>query len=219
LVLSLAIFDLDNTLIAGDSDYLWGEFLIERGRVDPEHYRTQNDRFFQDYQSGALDIHAYLEFALAPLKGFAPQELKALHQSFMADKIAPIWLPKAGALIRSHRDKGDTLLIITATNRFITEPIADELGVPHLLASEPELVEGRYTGRATGVPCFQGGKVTRLQQWLALNGNPMEDSYFYSDSANDIPLLEAVTHPVAVDPDPRLRAYAQERAMPIISLR
>lgn len=217
--MSLAIFDLDNTLIAGDSDYLWGEFLVERGRVDPVDYRAGNERFYQDYQKGTLDIHAYLEFALAPLKGFAPQELQALHESFMAEKIAPIWLPKAEALIRSHRDRGHTLLIITATNRFITEPIARKLGITQLLASEPELMDGRYTGRATGVPCFQGGKVTRLQQWLSQHGEPLEGSYFYSDSANDIPLLEAVAHPVVVDPDPRLRTYAEARAIPIISLR
>jgi HAD superfamily hydrolase (TIGR01490 family) len=219
LVLSLAIFDLDNTLIAGDSDHLWGEFLIEQGRVDPDDYRAQNDRFYRDYQSGGLDIHAYLAFALEPLRGFTPADLAELHQAYMEHKIAPIWLPKAEALIDDHRKRGDTLLIITATNRFITGPIANKLAIPHLLASEPELVDGRYTGRATGTPCFQGGKVTRLHQWLALTGEPLEGSYFYSDSANDIPLLETVSHPVAVDPDPRLRAYAQSKTMPIISLR
>lgn len=217
--MSLAIFDLDNTLIAGDSDHLWGEFLIEQGRVDPNDYRAQNDRFYRDYQNGGLDIHAYLAFALGPLRGFTPADLAELHQTFMEDKIHPIWLPKAEALIDDHRSRGDTLLIITATNRFITEPIARKLGVPHLLASEPELVEGRYTGRPTGIPCFQGGKVTRLQEWLAFTGEPSHDSYFYSDSANDIPLLEAVSHPVAVDPDLRLHAYAQSKAIPIISLR
>lgn len=217
--MSLAIFDLDNTLIAGDSDHLWGEFLIEQGWVDPAVYQAENDRFYRDYQNGGLDIHAYLAFALAPLRGYTPTDLKDLHQAFMTQKIDPIWLPKAEALIEEHRGRGDTLLIITATNRFITEPIARKLGVPHLLASEPELVEGCYTGRATGTPCFQGGKVTRLREWLALTDQPLESSYFYSDSANDIPLLEAVSHPIAVDPDPRLLAYAQRKDIPIISLR
>jgi HAD superfamily hydrolase (TIGR01490 family) len=217
--LSLAIFDLDNTLIAGDSDHLWGEFLIEQGRVDPIVHQAENDRFYRDYQNGGLDIHAYLAFALGPLQGYTPADLADLHQDFMAHKIDPIWLPKAVALIDDHRRRGNTLLIITATNRFITEPIARKLGVSHLLASEPELVEGRYTGRATGIPCFQGGKVARLHEWLALTGEPLEGSYFYSDSANDIPLLEAVSHPVAVDPDARLLAYAKSKNVPIISLR
>lgn len=222
--MSLAIFDLDNTLIAGDSDHLWGEFLIEQGRVDPTVYQAENDRFYRDYQNGGLDIHAYLAFALEPLRGFTPTELADMHQTFMALKIDPIWLPKAEALIEDHRRRGDTLLIITATNRFITEPIARKLGVPYLLASEPELVDGRYTGRATGTPCYQDGKVTRLREWLALTceslaGEPLKNSYFYSDSANDIPLLEVVSHPIAVDPDPRLLAYAQNKNIPIISLR
>lgn len=217
--MSLAIFDLDNTLIAGDSDHLWGEFLIERQWVDPVEYRSQNDRFYRDYQNGSLDIHAYLAFALAPLRGFEPQELQSFHKEFMQQMIAPIMLPKAVALIEDHRSRGDTLLIITATNRFITEPIARELGIEHLLASEPEVVDGRYTGRATGIPCFQDGKVIRLHEWLKLTGAALEGSYFYSDSANDIPLLEAVSHPVAVDPDPRLQKYAEARAIPIISLR
>jgi HAD superfamily hydrolase (TIGR01490 family) len=217
--LSLAIFDLDNTLIAGDSDHLWGEFLIEQGKVNAEHYRERNDFFYRAYQQGNLDIHAYLEFALAPLKGFSPEELAALHQAFMEHKIHPIMLPKAQALIEQHRGQGDTLLIITATNRFITGPIADLLGIPHILASEPELLDGRYTGKATGIPCFQDGKVARLQAWLEASGQTLGTSYFYSDSANDIPLLQAVSHPVAVDPDPRLRSFAIDNDIPIISLR
>lgn len=217
--MSLAIFDLDNTLIAGDSDHLWGEFLIEQGKVDAEHYRERNDFFYQAYQQGNLDIHAYLEFALAPLKGFSPAELEALHKAFMEHKIHPIMLPKAQALIEQHREQGDTLLIITATNRFITGPIADLLGIPYLLASEPELLNGCYTGRATGIPCFQDGKVVRLQAWLEASGQTLGTSYFYSDSANDIPLLQAVSHPVAVDPDPRLRNFATANNIPIISLR
>lgn len=217
--MSLAIFDLDNTLIAGDSDHLWGEFLIEQGRVDAGHYRERNDFFYQAYQQGTLDIHAYLEFALAPLRGFSQDELAALHLAFMQHKIHPILLPKAKALIDDHRNQGDTLLIITATNRFITEPIARLLEIPHLLATEPELRDGRYTGRATGIPCFQGGKVKRLHEWLATSGQDLSTSYFYSDSANDIPLLQAVSHPVAVDPDARLRDFATANSIPIISLR
>lgn len=217
--MSLAIFDLDNTLIAGDSDHLWGEFLIEQGRVDAEYYRQQNDLFYHAYQAGTLDIHAYLAFALAPLSGLRPADLADLHQNFMTCKIDPIMLPKARALVDEHRAQGDTLLIITATNRFITEPIAKMLDIPHLLASDPELVDGCYTGRAIGVPCFHDGKVIRLHEWLARTGEHLEGSYFYSDSANDIPLLQTVSHPVAVDPDPRLRAYAQAHAIPIISLR
>lgn len=217
--MSLAIFDLDNTLIAGDSDHLWGEFLIEQGKVDAEHYRERNDFFYSAYQQGALDIHAYLEFALTPLQGFSPDELAALHLTFMQHKIHPILLPKAQALVEDHRSKGDTLLIITATNRFVTEPIAQLLEIPYLLASEPELQEGRYTGRATGVPCFQDGKVTRLHEWLEATGQSLGTSYFYSDSANDIPLLQAVSHPVAVDPDERLRDFALDNGIPIISLR
>lgn len=217
--MSLAIFDLDNTLIAGDSDHLWGEFLIEQGRVDAAHHRERNDFFYQAYQQGTLDIHAYLEFALAPLRGFSANELAALHLAFMQHKIHPILLPKAKALIDEHRNKGDTLLIITATNRFITEPIARLLEIPHLLASEAEQLEGRYTGRPTGIPCFQDGKVKRLREWLDETGQDLSTSYFYSDSANDIPLLQAVSHPVAVDPDPRLRDFALANNVPIISLR
>lgn len=217
--MSLAIFDLDNTLIAGDSDHLWGEFLIEQGRVDADRYRERNDFFYREYQNGTLDIHAYLEFALAPLKGFAQEELNALHQMFMQHKIHPIMLPKAQELIERHRQQGDTLLIITATNRFVTAPIARLLGISHLLASEPEVSNGCYTGRAAGIPCFQEGKVTRLHAWLAESGQTLRTSYFYSDSANDIPLLKEVSHPVAVDPDPRLRAFALENQIPIISLR
>lgn len=218
--MGLAIFDLDNTLLGGDSDHLWGEFLIEQGLVDADHHRTQNDRFYADYQRGDLDIFAYLAFALQPLAGKTQEQLAPLHHRFMADKIAPILLPKADDLVASHRAQGDTLLIITATNRFITAPIAAALGIPNLLASEPEMVDGRYTGRATGVPCFQEGKVTRLRQWLeARDSQWAEGSHFYSDSINDLPLLQAVDHPVAVDPDPRLRAHAEQHGIPIISLR
>ncbi len=217
--MSLAIFDLDNTLIAGDSDHCWGEFLVEQQIVDSDKFKQANDRFYQDYQSGDLDIEAYLTFALEPLTRFTMPELDELHQIFMQEKIHPLHLPKAAALIDKHRQAGDTLLIITATNSFITRPIADWLGVENLLACDPEIIDGRYSGRTVNTPCFQHGKVTRLQEWLRTANTSLEDSYFYSDSANDIPLLEAVTYPNAVDPCPRLRQHAQRQGWPIISLR
>lgn len=217
--MTLAIFDLDNTLIAGDSDHLWGEFLIEQGLVDPKAYKIQNDQFYQDYKKSCLDIRAYLNFALSPLAKYSQQKLADLHRQFMADKIQPIILPAAMALINQHRAKNHTLLIITATNRFVTGPIAKKLGIDHLLASEAERVDGAYTGQTTGTPCYQEGKVTRLEQWLADTGHSIQGSYFYSDSANDIPLLDYVSNPVAVDPDERLRHYAKEKGFAIISLR
>lgn len=217
--MSLAIFDLDNTLIAGDSDHLWGEFLIEQQHVDRADFQEQNDQFYQDYQNGLLDIHAYLAFALEPLTRFTPEQLKDLHLQFMQQKISPLMLRKAADLIEQHRQQGDTLLIITATNRFVTAPIAERLGIPHLLASEPEVIDGRYTGKSCGIPCFQDGKVTRLQQWLEQQQLTQGTTYFYSDSANDLPLLQQVSHPVAVDPDPRLQKYAEDHSWPIISLR
>ena len=217
--MSLTIFDLDNTLIAGDSDHLWGEYLIEHNYVDGAHFRQQNDRFYQDYQNRTLDIRAYLAFALAPLSQFDSQQLQRMHCQFMQEKIAPIMLPKAVALIEKHRQQGDTLLIITATNRFITAPIADKLGIENLLASDAEIVSGRYTGNPIGVPCYQEGKVTRLGLWLEERQLDNKNSYFYSDSANDIPLLEQVTYPIAVDPDASLNQYAQDKGWPVISLR
>ncbi len=215
----LAIFDLDNTLIGGDSDYLWGEFLVEQHLVEEEAYRAENDRFYRDYQARQLDILAYLTFALTPLAQFSPHELGPLHNRFMREKIDPIQLPKARELVEKHRRQGDTLMVITATNRFITEPIVATFNIPHLLASEAEIIDGRYTGRPTGIPCYQGGKVQRLETWLKANGESLRGSYFYSDSANDIPLLDKVDYPVAVDPDPALRQYAEERSVPVLSLR
>lgn len=217
--MSLAIFDLDNTLIAGDSDHLWGEFLVEQGLVDPDYYKNSNDLFYEQYQKGTLDIQEYLAFALAPLTEFEPEQLEQLHKRFMAEKVEPIILPKALALIDKHRNASDTLLIITATNEFITAPIAERLQIPNLLASLAQKIDGRYTGQPEGTPCFQHGKVQRLNTWLAEHKLSLEGSYFYSDSANDIPLLEYVTHPVAVDADARLTSYAKETGIPLISLR
>lgn len=217
--MALAIFDLDNTLLGGDSDHAWGEFLVEQGLVDPDHHRRQNDEFYRQYCEGGLDIDAYLRFALAPLAGKTVQELIPLHAAFMASHIQPMMLPKAAALVEQHRQAGDTLMIITATNDFVTGPIARELGIAVLLASQAEVVDGRYTGKPTGLPCFQHGKVTRLEQWMAANNATLNGSYFYSDSHNDLPLLSEVDHPVAVDPDERLAAVASEKGWPIISLR
>ncbi|MDN3523217.1 HAD family hydrolase [Halomonas ramblicola] len=217
--MSLAIFDLDNTLLSIDSDHAWGEFLLEQGAVDPVAYREANDRFLADYEAGTLDIHAFLEVALKPLAENSPEQLAAWHQQFMASKIEPHILPKGEELVARHRSRGDTLLIVTATNRFITGPIAERLGVDDLIAVEPEVVEGRYTGKVSGTPSYREGKVQRLEEWLVDKELTLDDAWFYSDSHNDLPLLEIVEHPVAVDPDDTLRQAAKERGWRIISLR
>ena len=217
--MSLAIFDLDNTLLSIDSDHAWGEFLVEQGAVDPVAYREANERFLADYNAGTLDMAAFLEMALKPLAENTPEQLAAWHQQFIARKIEPHILPKAEELLARHRTKGDTLLIITATNRFITGPIAERLGVDNLIAVEPEMVDGRYTGRVDGVPSYREGKVIRLQAWLEAQDLTMDGAWFYSDSHNDLPLLEKVDHPVAVDPDDTLRKVAEERNWRIMSLR
>ncbi|AIA76784.1 MULTISPECIES: HAD family hydrolase [Halomonadaceae] len=217
--MSLAIFDLDNTLISIDSDHAWGEFLLEQGAVDPVAYREANERFMADYNAGTLDMAAFLEMALKPLAENTPEQLAAWHQQFMVSKIEPNILPKAEELLARHRTKGDTLLIITATNRFITAPIANRLGVDDLIAVDPEIVDGRYTGRVAGTPSYREGKVTRLKQWLEGQEFTMDGAWFYSDSHNDLPLLEQVEHPVAVDPDDTLRKVAEERQWRIMSLR
>lgn len=217
--MSLAIFDLDNTLLGDDSDYLWGQFLIERGLVDGEEHERENQRFYDAYRAGTLDIQKFLAFMLRPLAEHPLECLLAWRAQFIEDKIRPILLPKALELLARHRDAGDTLLIITATNRFITAPIAELLDVPHLLATEVELADGRYTGRSLGTPCFQHGKVERLDEWLAATGHDLDQSWFYSDSHNDLPLLGRVSYPVAVDPDAVLAQHARERGWPIISLR
>lgn len=217
--MSLAIFDLDNTLLAGDSDYLWGRHLVERGLVDAAAHEAANARFYQEYREGRLDIYEFLAFALQPLHVLEPELLYAERQLFLEQRIRPILLPKAYALLDRHRHAGDTLLIITATNRFITEPIADFYAVEHLLATEPEVRAGRYTGRVAGTPCYREGKVERLRNWLEQTGHQLAGSSFYSDSHNDLPLLSLVERPVAVDPDPTLAAEATRRGWPLISLR
>ena len=217
--MTLAIFDLDNTLIGGDSDHLWGCFVCERGLVDGEDFAARNEQFYADYKSGKLDIDAYLRFALSPLVGHPPEELDAWHRDFMATKIEPIMLPKAAELIDSHRQRGHELLIVTATNSFITRPIAHALGIDELLACEGEIIDGMYTGEPQGVPSSHAGKVTRLNQWLEQRETTLEGAWFYSDSHNDLPLLELVDNPVAVDPDGILLARAREAGWPVISLR
>jgi phosphoserine phosphatase len=199
---ALALFDLDNTLLAGDSDYLWGGFLAREGLVDGEAYERENLRYYRAYQAGELDIHEFLRFALRPLAAHDPALLEAVRERFVAETIAPIVAPGTPGLLERHRTAGDRLAIITATNRFVTGPIA-----------------ALYTGEPDGVPCFREGKVTRLNAWLQAEGLDLKGSWFYSDSLNDLPLLEAVDHPVAVDPDETLAATATERGWPIISLR
>lgn len=216
---ALAIFDLDNTLIAGDSDYSWGVFLVEKQLVDGETYRIANERFYQDYKNGTLDIHAYLTFSIAPLTRFSQSELRELHNEFMQKHVEPLMLNKAETLLRQHREQGDHLLIITATNGFITRPIAQRLGVADILATDPEVIDGRHTGKFVGTPCFQSGKISNLQEWLQQTNHSLTGAYFYSDSINDLPLLELVDKPVAVDPDERLAAIANERQWKVISLR
>jgi len=217
--MTLAIFDLDNTLLGGDSDYLWGSFLVAEGLVDQAYYQQENQRFYDEYRQGTLDIHEFLNFSLRPLTELPLAQLRALRQRFMIEQIEPIILPAARDLIQHHRQQGHRLLIITATNRFVTEPIADALNIPDLIATDPEFLDHRYTGRVAGVPAFREGKIIRLKEWLKANGTNLADSWFYSDSHNDLPLLEMVSHPVAVDPDETLRQHAEMKGWPVISLR
>lgn len=217
--MSLAIFDLDNTLIADDSDYLWGQFLVDQGIVDREQYEAANARFYEDYKKGDLDIVEFLNFSLAPLAQHDAEQLFQWRHQFVEEIIHPILLQPAMDLVDKHRQRGDTLLVITATNRFVTEPIVKLYGIDNLLATTPEFVDGRYTGKFNGIPCYQEGKVKLLLKWLENSTESLENSWFYSDSHNDLALLKLVTHPVAVDPDKVLRDYAEQADWPIISLR
>lgn len=217
--MSLAIFDLDNTLISGDSDYLWGQFLVDQGIVDKAQYEQANIKFYEDYKQGKLDIVEFLHFSLAPLAKHDPEQLYKWREQFIEELIKPIQLKLAIKLVNKHRFKGDTVMIITATNRFVTEPIAKLFGIDILLATTPEFVNGQYTGKFEGTPCFQEGKVTLLTEWLKESGKSMENSCFYSDSYNDLPLLKLVDNPVAVDPDDTLRQHAVEANWPCMSLR
>lgn len=217
--LSLAIFDLDNTLLADDSDYLWGQFLVKLGVVDADWYESENQRFYDAYKAGNLDIFEFLAFSLKPLSEHDMNTLQGWHAQFMEEVIRPLMLPKAQALVDQHRKQGDTLLIITATNRFVTAPIAAAYGIDNLLATDPEIIDDRYTGNVAGTPCFKEGKVERLNDWLKTNQHNLEGSHFYSDSHNDLPLLKMVNHPITVDADDTLIAYAEKAGWQQISLR
>ena len=217
----LALFDLDNTLLEGDSDHAWGEFLIASKLVDPAIHRARNDDFYQDYLDGRLDIHAYVAFTLAPVLGLTRRRRERLYDEYLAAVVRPMMLDKARKLVARHRDAGDFCVIITATNSFITGPIAREFAVDKLLATELERQGDDFTGRIAGIPCYQAGKVLKLEQWLGTenNGLSLADSIFYSDSINDIELMDRVTEAVAVDPDSELLRLARERGWKVISLR
>lgn len=207
--MSLAIFDLDNTLLRGDSDHAWGEFLVQQGAVDAERYARDNDRYYQAYVEGTLDIYEFLEqHQLRPLAQHPRATLDAWRARFVHDRVLPLITPAARALVEHHRRRGDTLMIITATNRYITAPIAAEFDIPHLLATEPEEIDGRFTGKVAGTPCYREGKVTRLTAWLNEHREDLGGSWFFSDSHNDLPLLQLVEHPVVVNPDRQLAEHA-----------
>ena len=220
----LALFDLDNTLLAGDSDHAWGEFLIERGLVDADRHRAANDAHYQNYLAGKLDIHDYVNFTVAPVMSYTEEERNHLHETFMQKTIRPMILPASRTLIESHRIRGDTCIIITATNDFITAPIAKELGVHILIATQLETIAGKLTGKIQGEPCYQEGKVKKLAVWMQQADSrghhfDLSSAVFYTDSINDLPLLKQVSEPVAVDPDDSLRKEAQARQWKVISLR
>ena len=217
--MKLAIFDLDNTLIAGDSDYLWGEFLCDHGYINTENHRKVHQRFYDDYRKGNLDIMEFLEFQLKPLADNHPDTLHQWRQQYLDEKIKPVVLDKAITLINEHRERGHSLIIITATNRFLTEPIAPLFDIDELIACDAEIIDGKYTGQPVGVPSYSVGKVVRLNEWLHNKNEILEESWFYSDSHNDIPLLKFVDHAFAVDPDDQLKAEAEKNNWPIMSLR
>jgi len=216
---TIALFDLDNTLLKGDSDYEWGQFLVECGIVDSATYQQANERFYKQYVDGELDIFEFTRFAFKPLKNHSMLQLEEWRRTFVQEKIRPIMLDKGRARIAWHQQRGDTVAIITATNQFVTAPIAESFGVSHLLATEPEIRNGQFTGEMSGTPCFQRGKVIRLQAWLDKNNLHLNDSWCYSDSHNDLPLLEEATNPHAVDPDDTLLSIAQERHWNIMTFR
>jgi HAD superfamily hydrolase (TIGR01490 family) len=220
--MNLTLFDLDNTLISIDSDHAWGRFLVARGIVDSAEFDRRNDYFYERYKAGTLDIGEYLLFALGPLARRPRAELDAWHADYMDTVIRPAIGPKARALVERHLAAGDLVCCVTATNAFVTGPIAREFGIPHLIACDLEEHDGVFTGRPRGIPSFQDGKILRVEGWLQTMGRRIADfpeSRFYSDSRNDLPLLERVTHPIAVDPDDVLRDTAAARGWPVISLR
>lgn len=220
--MNLALFDLDNTLLSGDSDFEWSQFLIERGVLDKELFEAKNLAFYEQYKAGTLDIHAFLDFQLKPLSRHKRSELDLWHAGFMRIKVRPMMSVAGKKLVEDHRAAGDICVIITATNSFVTAPIAKEYGVDFLIATEPEQRDGEFTGNVEGIPSFRAGKITRLEGWMKQHDwtwGSFSDTTFYSDSLNDLPLLTLVKNPVAVDPDDTLRAHAKDRGWRIISLR
>jgi HAD superfamily hydrolase (TIGR01490 family) len=219
---NLALFDLDNTLLAGDSDYNWSLFLISEGLLDAQTHHDRNEQFYADYKNGSLNIIEFLKFQLVPLSQHSKKFLDELHLKYMGEVIRPMMTDKAQALVNKHKADGDLCVVITATNSFVTKPIATAYGVEHLIGSDPEMVNGEYTGGVSGVPSFQEGKVTRINQWLEARGKKLSDyekSFFYSDSHNDLSLMRLVTNPVAVDADETLKKVALEKGWPQMSLR
>lgn len=219
--MKLALFDLDNTLLHGDSDFEWSQFLIRIGVLDKELFEVKNQAFYDQYKAGTLDIQEFLDFQLKPLSHHARKTLDAWHQQFMAESVQPMMTQAAHELVQQHLTAGDVCVIITATNRFVTAPIAQAFGIEHLIATEPEERDGEFTGRVADVPCFREGKITRLNNWLAARGWTLasfDDSVFYSDSLNDLPLLQQVKTPVAANPDPTLRQHAEQYGWRIIQL-
>ena len=216
----LAIFDLDNTLIGGDSDYLWGEFLCDEGIIsDKDSFQKMNDYFYQQYEIGKLDIYAWAEFSFKVLTEYSLNELNKLRQEFIDTKIRPIFLEKAQNCIDTHKKNGDTVLVITASNTFITKPVVEMYGIEHLLATEPEFKSGWFTGKVSGIPCFQSGKIDNLMPWLENHNESLNGSYFYSDSHNDLPLLELVDNPIAVNCDKVLTSVAEEKGWQVFNWR
>lgn len=217
--MALALFDLDETLIAGDSDYQWGAHLVSIGKVDEQYYASENERFYKEYLEGTLDVYEFLNFSLKPLANNAYEELCAWRKDYIEQRIKPIIKPKAMDLIAKHRDAGDHLVIVTATNSFITAPTKDIFKMDDLIATEPAMKDGKFTGEVHGTPSFGPGKVTRLKEWLKDSNHSLEGSYFYSDSRNDIPLLELVSNPITVDADEKLSEHAANKNWQQISLK
>ena len=220
--MNLALFDLDNTILAGDSDYNWSRFLIQEGYLDGAIHAEKNEKFYADYKAGTLDIYAFVEFQFKPLARNPRTVLNQLLKKYVEEVIKPMITEKARALVKRHQDEGDLIIVITATNSFITKPIAELFGIKNLIGTDPEEKEGEFTGKVSGLPSFKEGKVTRLEAWLKgknISLASFENSYFYSDSHNDLPLMQKVTHPVAVDSDDVLSEYAKSKGWPQISLR
>ena len=220
--MDLVLFDLDNTLLAGDSDFEWAQFLITKGVLDREVYEARNQAFYDQYKAGTLDIFEFLDFQLKPLARHSRAQLDAWHREFLDTRIRPMMTPQSQALVKEHLASGAIVAIVTATNSFVTGPIARAFGIPHLVATIPAQENGAFTGKPRGTPAFKAGKIERVEAWLESLGlcwESFEKSSFYSDSHNDLPLMKKVSTPVAVDPDDTLRAHATARGWPVISLR